>query len=621
MTTRHLLVAAVATLTVAACGPSQKKPTKKVQPVVEKIEPPKPKTAAELFLDDCHAHLDTAKQLLATALGVEGERSIDNTLEPYNDLLIAAGQAAELSGLYAEVHPDEAIRDGARACEQEISAFITEMMRNRALYDAVAAVDVSAADPETQRFVDHTLRDFRMAGVDRDDATRNRLQAIDDELTKLSQAFSKNLAEDVRSIAIDDVAQLAGLPQDWIDAHKPGDDGKIHVSTDYPDYVPFMTYAEDDGLRKELYIAFRSRGENDTFHNEKLLQQILSLRAEKALLLDHANWADYITQDKMMKSGKNAADFIERVYKLAKKRAAKDYAELLKQLKKHDKKATVVQDWQKTWLEAEIKKDKYAVDGQKVRAYFPFDSVLAGLLDITSTIYDIQYVPATDATPWHPDVKVFDVMRGDTKLGRVYLDLHPRADKYKHAAQFAIKDGVTDKVLPEGALVCNFPQPGPDNPGLMEHDEVVTMFHEFGHLMHHILGGHHRWVTLSGTAVEQDFVEAPSQMFEEWAWSYETLSRFAKNAEGEVIPKDLVAQMRRADKFGLGTQTVQQMFYAALSLDFHTVDPEKLDQLAEVKRLQKSTRRSPTSRAPTSTPASATSSATRRCTTPTCGRW
>jgi thimet oligopeptidase len=182
---------------------------------------------------------------------------------------------------------------------------------------------------------------------------------------------------------------------------------------------------------------------------------------------------------------------------------------------------------------------------------------------------------------------VFDVLRDRDKLGRIYLDMHPRDGKYKHAAQFPLKDGVRGVQLPEGVLVCNFPEPAAGN-ALMEHDDVVTMFHEFGHLMHHVLGGHQKWITQSGVATEWDFVEAPSQMFEEWAWSYDTLARFARHhTTGEVIPKPLVDKMRKADKFGLGTATVQQIFYAAISLGFHRADPDKLDQLGEVQRLQK----------------------------------
>jgi thimet oligopeptidase len=164
--------------------------------------------------------------------------------------------------------------------------------------------------------------------------------------------------------------------------------------------------------------------------------------------------------------------------------------------------------------------------------------------------------------------------------------MHPRAGKYKHAAQFTKKSGVAGVQLPEGVLVCNLPDPK-DGQALMEHDDVETMFHEFGHLMHHVLGGNQRWISQAGVATEWDFVEAPSQMFEEWAWNHDTLSTFAKHVDsGEVIPKELVANMRRAKDFGLGVQTRQQMFYAAISLNFHTADPAKLDMTAEVKRLK-----------------------------------
>jgi thimet oligopeptidase len=465
------------------------------------------------------------------------------------------------------------------------------------MYDALAAVEVSGADADTQRFHAHTLRDYRRAGVDKPPEVRARLKQIDEELTRLGQSFSKNISEDTRAIEVDDPARLAGLPADFVAAHPADPDGKIRITTDYPDYNPFITYAADDELRRQLYIAFRSRGDA---HNEATLRDILKLRAEKAGLLGFADWADYITADKMIGSGDRAAEFIDRVWKLAAPRAESDYKELLRQLQAVVPAAAAVADWQKAWLENLVKKQRYEVDASEVRQYFPYDRVLAGLLEITAEIFDVRYAAAGDAERWHPSVLVYDVMRGagdaETVLGRIYLDMHPRDGKYKHAAQFPLKDGVRGIQLPEGVLVCNFPSPHPGDPaagrpanaGLMEHDDVVTMFHEFGHLMHHVLGGHQRWISQSGIATEWDFVEAPSQMFEEWAWSYDTLARFARHHEtGAAIPEALVDNMRRADKFGLGTATVQQIFYASISLGFHRADPGALDQLTEVQRLQK----------------------------------
>jgi thimet oligopeptidase len=547
----------------------------------------------ERFTTQCLAGLRRAQALRPQL--VAAPRTVDHALERYNELLTAMSESHALAGLMSEVHPDEVIRDAARECEQEVEQFRFELQLDRETYDALAAVDVSGADAETQRFLAHTLRDYRRAGVDQPPEVRARLKQIDEELTRLSQSFAKNLSEDVRAIEITDPARLAGLPADFVATHPPDRNGQIRITTDYPDYTPFLTYATDDELRRELYVAFRSRGDQ---HNEATLCEMLKLRAEKAALLGFANWADYITADKMIGSGTRAAEFIAKVWKLAAPRAEQDYKELLGQLQERAPDAAAVADWQKMWLENLVKKRRYEVDAKEVRQYFPYDRVLAGLLEITAEIFDLTYVPAGDAERWHPSVLVYDVVRGrgadSTKLGRIYLDMHPRDGKFKHAAQFPLKDGVRGIQLPEGVLVCNFRAPDPGGPGrpasagLMEHDDVVTMFHEFGHLMHHVLGGHQKWISQSGVATEFDFVEAPSQLFEEWAWSYDTLKRFARHHESsEVIPRSLVDNMRRADKFGLGTATVQQIFYAAISLGFHRADPDALDQLAEVQRLQK----------------------------------
>jgi thimet oligopeptidase len=526
----------------------------------------------EEWTANCRRGLDEARRLLPAIL--EG---VADPLAAYNDLLIAVGSSGAAAGLFSEVHPDEAIRDAARTVEQDVSAFVTDLNLDRPLYDALAAVDAKSLDAESARFLTQTLRDFRRAGVDQDEPTRARIKQINEELTKLGQQFSKTLAEDVRAIAVDDPARLSGLPQDWIDAHKTPAGG-YRITTDYPDYNPFMMYADDDELRRQLYVAFRSRGD---VANEQILRDILTLRAELSTILGYASWADYVTEDKMMKSAAAAGDFIERITALARARAARDYDELLERLRRVDPAATRVQDWQKTWLEHLVKKERYEVDGQKVRAYFPFEQVLAGLLDITATIFELSYAPIA-VEVWHPSVRAFEVRRAGAAVGRIFLDMHPREGKYKHAAQFTLRDGVAGRHLPEGVLVCNFPSGGE----LLEHEDVVTMFHEFGHLMHHVLGGGHRWVRHSGVATEWDFVEAPSQMLEEWAWNHETLARFAKDAAGEVIPEALVAKMREADTFGLGTHTLQQMFYASISLRFHTTDPKALDQLALVRELQ-----------------------------------
>ena len=519
-------------------------------------------------------------------LEASGDRTEANLLVPFNKLQMDLNESAGTAELMSEVHPDERIREAANGCKEEVAKFGSELSRNQALFAAFSKVDVKKLDADAKRVVEHALRDFRRAGVDKDEKTRARLKEIDAALTSLGNDFSKNVREDVKSIKVKP-EELAGLPKDWIDRHKPGKDGLVTVTTDYPDSIPFSTYADSTARRRELYLAFRSRGGEA---NEKILIKVLTLRAEQAKILGYANWADYVTEDKMVGSAKNARKFIDRVIKSARKKAKKDYKELLAYKRKNmDRKARLVEDFEKTYIENKLKKSKYAFDSQSVRPYFPYKTVKTGLLKITGEIYGIRYEPAKDAKLWHKDVEAFNVVRATNgeKLGRIYLDMHPREGKYKHAAQFPYREGVKGLRLPEGVLVCNFPNPRTDGDALMEHGQVETMFHEFGHLMHHTLGGHQKWIEQSGVATEWDFVEAPSQMFEEWANSHETLARFAKHHEtGEVIPKDLVKAMKKASTFGTGTTALQQMFYASVSLGFHTADPAKLDMRAEVKKLQ-----------------------------------
>ena len=546
---------------------------------------PAAESPADKFARECRAGLARAREILPAILAVKEPRTADNTLVPYNEMLVAIERSSATSGLIHSVHPDKSIRDAAETCEQEAAAFVNELRLNRELFEAFNALDTKGMDADTSRLVARALRDFRRSGVDKDEATRKRIKEIDDELVVLGQQFSRNIVDDVRHVALKDASEMKGLPKDYIDSHKPNDKGEILITTNYPDYIPFMSYAESPDLRRELYVASRARGDRT---NGEVLVKILKLRTEKVKLLGYASWADYATEDKMMKTGKNAANFIERVSKTAQKRAQRDYAELLRYKKKNlDRSASRVDDHEKTFLENKVKAQSYSYDAQEVRPYFPYKQVEQGLLDITAEMYGVQYRPAAGAEIWHQDVRAFEVMRGEQKVGRIFLDMHPREGKYQHAAQFTLRSGVVGAQLPEGVLVCNFPNPRTDPPALMEHDDVVTMFHEFGHLMHHVLGGQQRWIEQSGVATEWDFVEAPSQMFEEWAWSHDTLKRFARHHEtGAVIPDELVQRMRKADKFGIGLQTVQQMFYASVSLRFHTLDPAGLDMLQEVRSLQ-----------------------------------
>jgi thimet oligopeptidase len=552
------------------------------------------KTPADDFLDECRGHIDAARGLRAQILAAGGPRTVHNTLEPYNALAIHLGNAGQRAALLSEVHPDPAFRATAEQCVRDVSSYQTEISQDPALHAALTRVDVSRADEVTRRMVAHTLRDFRRAGVDKDEATRKRVKDLWDAMTATGLAFDRNIREDVRRVRLDP-AQLAGLPDDYVRAHPPGPDGKVTITTDAPDVIPFRAYAEDAAARRALYLAVLNRGHPA---NDEVLRGLLAQRRELATTLGYEDWADYDTEPRMIRTGQAARDFIDKISRAADERARHDYAELLASKRKDDPQAEGVEDWERWFYAEKVRREQHAFDSQAVRPYFGFAQTLEGLLAITARMYGIEYRPAPDAPRWDASVDVYDVYdviaggaggAGGERVGRVYLDLHPREGKYKHAAQFPIASGIVGEQAqwPEGALVCNFPDPK-NGDALMSHEEVVTMFHEFGHLMHHIFAGQQRWALFSGVATEWDFVEAPSQMFEEWAWDPAVLATFARHKDTkQPIPAELVKKMRRAQEFGKGSDARQQMFFAALSLRLHQEgDPAKIDFPSYTKDLQ-----------------------------------
>jgi thimet oligopeptidase len=528
--------------------------------------------------------LAVARRRLEALHALEGLRTKDNTLVPFHEIQLALAGAAHRAGLFSEVHPERPLREAAEKATQELSAFATQLSLDQRLFRALAALDAASLPPGARRYLTHALRDFRRAGVDKDEATRLRLKSLAEEAVVLGQSFDRAVREDVRSVRLRP-QQLDGLPEDYRAAHPPGEDGLVSVTTDYPDFLPFRQYAHDGEARRLLYVENGARAWPE---NEKTLRALLAVRAEQARLLGYASWADYVTEDKMARSSAEVATFLERVAVAAEARSRADLATLLLRKRKDDASAERVEDWEKAYYEERVKQESFAFDSQSVRPYFEFGRTRDGLLAICGRLFDVAFRKVEGADVWHPAVDVYDVTRGQEHLGRIYLDLHPRADKYKHAAQFPLQSGVQGVQAPEGVLVCNFANPAVASPALLDHDDVVTLFHEFGHLMHHLLGGQQEWIGFSGVATEWDFVEAPSQMLEEWAWDPATLGLFARHVETLApIPAELVLRMRAANEFGKGTHMRHQVFYAQLSLAYHRASPETLELTETMKDLQR----------------------------------
>ena len=527
----------------------------------------------------CESQLDAARGLVEELRELDGEAP-QRVLAFWNDVQIALGHVFSAASLLANVHPDEAVRTQAEAAEQEAHRLLTDLTLDRGIYDVLAAVDPEPLDRLARRMLDKSLLEFRRSGVDRDDATRDRLRRLAERQTEVGQTFSKNIREGVGRLRVAP-ERLHGLPADFVTAHAAGEDGLVELTTEYPDYVPVMTFATDRELRRDMVTAFLNRAWPV---NDEVLRELLEIRRETADLLGYADWPSYDAEVKMIGAGPAIPAFIERVTELAQPSAERDFQVLLNRLRRDRPKATGVDAVDKAYYSEVVRREQFDVDTQEVRRYFDFAKVRRGLLDVTGRLFGLEYAEVPDAPCWHEDVAAYDVC-GDLsgtgtpeRLGRIYLDLHPRAGKYSHAAQFDLVTGVEGRQLPEGVLVCNFPT------GLMEHSDVVTLFHEFGHLVHHVLGGRQEWHRFSGVATEWDFVEAPSQMLEEWAWDASVLGTLATDEAGRAIPAALVERMRTADEFGKGFLARTQMFYAAVSYRLHADVPE--DLTAAVRELQ-----------------------------------
>jgi thimet oligopeptidase len=518
--------------------------------------------------------LAAGQRAIDTMLAAKGPRTIENTLVPFDEAIRQNSSAGYFAALMEQVHPEAGFRDHATAMLTKASAAQTAIALNHDVYNALAALDLSKADSATKYYVQRQLLEFRLAGVDKDDATRARLKKLNDQATEEQSMFDRNIA-DGQNVVEADPSELDGLPQDYIDRHKPGANDKVRITTEYPDAFPVFTFAKSNSLRRRVTVAFLTRAYPK---NQEVLTSLLKRRYEIATLLGYSNWADYNAADKMIAKGHNIADFIQQVRDASRPLAEREFEMLLAEKQKTDPGAKEIWDYERSYLSEQVRRTKFDFDSQSVRPYFPFMQVKQGILDAAAELFQVAFQQEQNVPSWDPAVETWIVIDHGKPIGRFYLDMHPRPGKYSHAEMAPVLDGIHGKQLPEAILVCNFPAPTADDPGLMDYGDVQTFFHEFGHLMHHILGGQQPWAGISGISMESDFVEAPSQMLEEWIRSPQVLARFARHYKtGESIPADLVVRMNRASAFGRGAWADRQNALTAISYDVYKTKPEAVD--------------------------------------------
>jgi thimet oligopeptidase len=526
---------------------------------------------AAAFGASCKAKLEEAKVLQKELSSLSAPTKVA-VLHASNKLDVLIGNIASLAQLLKEVHPDEKMRETATNCSLAADELATEMSLDRDLFEIVQRVENDTAiDVLDQRKFDRMLRMFRRSGVSLpDEASRQRVFDLTSEIEQLSTQFSLNLNNDTRVVERDasDTAALAGLDPDFIEAHTK--DGKVRISTDYPDLQPTLKFAENEDLRRDLYVTNLQRG---LPRNLDILSQVLAKRHEKATLLGYKSWAHYAIEVMMMGSDDKADDFLSGVAEISRERSNEEIGQLLKAKQAAGVNSGTVYPYDSSFYSEKVRRESFEIDSKMVHPYFRYSNTRDGVIMLAEKMFGVEFTPRPSVRTWHPDVTTYDISWAhdpDTVIGRIYLDMFPRQFKYKHAAQFPMRAGVEGVQRAEGALVCNFPKTGP-----MEHSQVVTFFHEFGHLMHHVIGGvGQRYAEFSGVATEWDFVEAPSQMLENWAYDLPTLQKFAKHEKtGEPIPEGLVAKLKEAESFGRGINAMQQTFYAKLSLHLHNQDP------------------------------------------------
>ena len=516
--------------------------------------------------------------------------SYDATLGRFDDVVLAVNSAGEFPYLMGVAHPDPAVREAAKACEPKTDRFTTQMWLDADLAGVLRAYAArkEKLDTEKTRLLADTLRDFRRNGLELPPDKQTQLKNLNEEITKIGQEFMSNIGRSTGKLEVKP-ASMKGLSKEYVASHKANAKGTIEITTDYPDFFPFVTYSADRKAALDLYVLFTNRGGDE---NVKLLERLLVLRRDKAKLLGYATWADYAIEPRMAKSAKNVRDFLEKLRIALKEPAKAEYDEFMKEhVRLGGKGSDKLTPPDRYYLEDRVRQAKYKFNSQDLSNYLEITAVKKGLMEITSRMYGLEYreVPAN---AWHPDVTAFEVWsKADQKrIGKFYFDLYSRPDKYKHAAMFTIR---TPKKLrsgrwqePVAALVCNFPKPGAE-PALMQHEDVVTFFHEFGHVLHHLLT-RSTLASYAGTSTVRDFVEAPSQMFEEWPWSREVLDLFARHHKtGEKIPDDLFQAMQKARGFGRALSTQRQLFLATLDQELHTREPP-LDSTKVVEDVQTS---------------------------------
>ena len=529
--------------------------------------------------------IEVAETVLEALIDVDAERTFENTMQPLDRVGDILGHAATDFTFMGYVHPDKDVRDAAKAAEEKMTKWGSDIFfrddLNEAVQEYAGTEEATSLEGEKARLLEFILRDLRRAGHELDADTRARVKELTQREIELGVRFQQNIDEwdDWILVTKDD---LEGMPDAYVNALSIDEEsGKFKVTIAYPEMIPFLENSPRRDLREQLRFKFNTVAVED---NRKLLEEALQIRQEIAEAFGKPSWAHHRLEVRMAKTPERVKEMYDELLEPLQEKARDEIAAVSKLLEA-DTGEKVVRQWDWSYYDTQQRKTEYGVDNFEVAKYFPLPQVLEGMFQLTSEMFGIEFEEIEDFESWHPDVQLFRIRESATgeEIARFYLDLFPREGKYGHAAEFPL---ILSRVTEDGsyqnplcAMVANFTKPTADSPSLLQHSEVETLFHEFGHVLHQNLG-RTEMARFAGTNTERDFVEAPSQIMQHWIWRVDVLKRFARHYEtGEPIPADLVDQLVEARNLNKAMFQLRQMTYGWWDQEIHA-GPDR--DLAEI---------------------------------------
>lgn len=548
------------------------------------LAPPRWNHTAEELAAMTKETIDMSKRIDDEIAAVD-KPTFESVVKRYAEKENKESDASNVIGFHMQVNPDQAIRDASSKGQEELSKYFLDASTREDVFVKVKAVyeskdELAKLDPEDRRLTEKLYQRFIRSGLGLDKETRDKVVELRKKLTDLSLEFQKKLGED-KSYLLFTREELDGVPESTVETFEREGD-KYKVTFKYPDYLPTMKYAKSAATRKRMYEGYETR----VPENRALVKEAVKLRAEVAKLMGYKNHAAFVLEDRMAKSPETVKAFLEDLRAKATDKGREELANLLK-LKNEDLRARGLPEedtfyiWDNSFYNNMLLERDYQVDSEKISEYFPLDQTIEGMFAIFSKLFNLEFVQVeTKDTPdlvWHEDVKLFEVREDSKFRGYLYLDMHPRDGKYGHAANFGLYGGYQDadgsEHYPVTALVCNFSKPTATKPSLLKHQEVTTFFHELGHGIHDLVG-RSKYSQFSGTSVDWDFVEAPSQMLEFWTWNEDQLRDLSGHYTdaSKKLDDELIRSLVRSKHVNQAMFILRQLHFGIFDFTIHS-DP------------------------------------------------